>query len=195
TLYYPKWIPGEHAPTGPVTDVAGLTITAGGAPITWQRDPENMYAIRCEAPSGATALEISFDYLSPPGHEGFSSAASASSRLAILSWNQIVLYPMGSSLDEARYAATVRMPQGWSYATSLSKSADSGSTVMFDPVSLSTLLDSPILTAQNMRTERLSASGEVGVFLHIAADPPADLDVAPETVGHYRRLAAETLAL
>jgi hypothetical protein len=24
TLYYPKWIPGEHAPDGPVIDLAGL---------------------------------------------------------------------------------------------------------------------------------------------------------------------------
>ena len=24
TLYYPKWIPGEHGPTGPVQDLTGL---------------------------------------------------------------------------------------------------------------------------------------------------------------------------
>jgi hypothetical protein len=24
TLYYPKWIPGEHGPTGPITDLTGL---------------------------------------------------------------------------------------------------------------------------------------------------------------------------
>src|SRR5262249_34650536 len=37
TLYYPKWIPGEHGPTGPVTDVAGLRVSAAGKPITWDR--------------------------------------------------------------------------------------------------------------------------------------------------------------
>src|ERR1043166_5435669 len=26
TLLYPKWIPGEHAPTGPIVDVAGLKM-------------------------------------------------------------------------------------------------------------------------------------------------------------------------
>src|SRR5207249_255911 len=28
TLYYPKWIPGDHAPTGPINDLAGLRISA-----------------------------------------------------------------------------------------------------------------------------------------------------------------------
>src|SRR6266404_6287430 len=27
TLYYPKWIPGEHAPSGPVLNLAGLRFT------------------------------------------------------------------------------------------------------------------------------------------------------------------------
>ncbi len=30
TLYYPKWIPGEHGPTGPIQDLAGLKFTANG---------------------------------------------------------------------------------------------------------------------------------------------------------------------
>src|SRR5262245_4210932 len=39
TLFYPKWIPGEHGPTGPINGVAGLTITAGGKKVAWERDP------------------------------------------------------------------------------------------------------------------------------------------------------------
>ena len=30
TLSYPKWIPGEHGPTGPIDGVTGLKITANG---------------------------------------------------------------------------------------------------------------------------------------------------------------------
>src|SRR3984885_11880998 len=30
TLYYPKWIPGEHGPTGPIQNLTGLTFTANG---------------------------------------------------------------------------------------------------------------------------------------------------------------------
>ena len=31
TLVYPKWIPGEHGPTGPIDDMAGFIIAARGA--------------------------------------------------------------------------------------------------------------------------------------------------------------------
>src|SRR5579859_4152405 len=33
TLYYPKWIPGEHGPDGPIGNVTGLKFTANGATI------------------------------------------------------------------------------------------------------------------------------------------------------------------
>ena len=29
TLYYPKWIPGEHEPSGPISDLTGLKLEAG----------------------------------------------------------------------------------------------------------------------------------------------------------------------
>ena len=32
TLYYPKWIPGEHAPDGPVIDLAGLKLVPRARP-------------------------------------------------------------------------------------------------------------------------------------------------------------------
>ncbi|HTK26420.1 MAG TPA: hypothetical protein VL327_07670, partial [Pyrinomonadaceae bacterium] len=38
-LYYPKWIPGEHSPTGTINDMVNLYITADGKPLKWQRDP------------------------------------------------------------------------------------------------------------------------------------------------------------
>ena len=33
TLVYPKWIPGEHAPTGPIEGMAGLHLTTRGHEI------------------------------------------------------------------------------------------------------------------------------------------------------------------
>jgi len=37
TLVYPKWIPGEHGPTGPITDLVGLKVSSGGQAIEWRR--------------------------------------------------------------------------------------------------------------------------------------------------------------
>ena len=38
TLFYPKWIPGEHTPTGPINDLVGLRLTGNGKSIPWRRD-------------------------------------------------------------------------------------------------------------------------------------------------------------
>src|SRR5258705_4759719 len=38
TLYYPKWIPGEHGPTGPIQDLTGLKFAASGKALKWRRD-------------------------------------------------------------------------------------------------------------------------------------------------------------
>src|SRR5919201_2169472 len=77
TLVYPKWIPGEHGPTGPIADLAGLKFTAGGRAVPWRRDLVEMYAINLDVPPGATSLEATLDFLSPANAQGFSSAASA----------------------------------------------------------------------------------------------------------------------
>ena len=46
TLLYPKWIPGEHGPTGPVRDVVDLHMEAAGRELDWQRDPRDLYIFR-----------------------------------------------------------------------------------------------------------------------------------------------------
>src|SRR2546428_7882293 len=51
TLLYPKWIPGEHGPTGPITDLVGLQMSAAGKTIEWRRDAEDMYAFHLEVPA------------------------------------------------------------------------------------------------------------------------------------------------
>ena len=99
TLLYPKWLPGEHGPTGPIADLAGLTFTAGGRPLPWRRDPVEMYAFEIEVPPGADTVEAALDYLSPAETGGFSSGSSATANLTLLSWNQVLLYPKGSPND------------------------------------------------------------------------------------------------
>src|SRR5206468_1678666 len=107
TLYYPKWIPGEHAPTGPITDLAGLKLSAGGKSVAWKRDDADMYAFHCEVPAGALEVEASLDFLLPPSSVGgFSSAASSTTELATFSWNQVLLYPAETSARDIIYKAS-----------------------------------------------------------------------------------------
>jgi hypothetical protein len=52
TIVYPKWIPGNHRPTGPIQNFTGLHFKAGGRELKWQRDLEDMYAFHLQVPGG-----------------------------------------------------------------------------------------------------------------------------------------------
>ena len=62
-LLYPKWLPGTHAPEGPIDRIANLRISANGARVAWTRDPVDIYAFRVHAGAGIKSLDIDFDYL------------------------------------------------------------------------------------------------------------------------------------
>ena len=76
TLFYPKWIPGEHGPTGPINGLAGLRITANGQAVTWLRDPVEMFAFNVDVPAGATSLDVDLDFLAPAPGANFTAGAS-----------------------------------------------------------------------------------------------------------------------
>ncbi len=195
TLLYPEWIPGEHGPTGPIADLTGLKITAGGQAIPWTRDSVNMYAFHITVPAGATALDVVFDQISPPDASGFSSGASATSELAVLSWNQFVLYPEGTPADQLRLQANLRVPDSWRYGTALPIAHESGNDIEFQPSSLTTLIDSPVSTGKHYRTVELGRDGSIVHYLHLAGDSDRAVDITPEQIQHYKNLVNETGAL
>src|SRR5277367_5384965 len=73
TVVYPKWIPGEHGPTGPIENMAGFFITANGQPVKWERDNIDMFAYHLTVPQGVTQLEMKIDFLTPASLSGFSA--------------------------------------------------------------------------------------------------------------------------
>jgi predicted metalloprotease with PDZ domain len=144
SLLYPKWIPGEHAPTGPIEDLAGVRITANGKTIPWHRDNVDIYEFHIDVPPDVSTLDVALDFISPPETAGFTSGASATSHLAVLSWNQIVLYPKGVPAGRLQYKATLKVPAGWRYATALPIEQESGNEISFKASPLTTLIDSPL---------------------------------------------------
>ena len=195
TLLYPKWIPGEHGPTGPIRDFVNLRFTAGGRPVEWRRDDEEMFSFHLDVPGGTSELDCTYDLLPNTGEGQFSSGGSVSPNLAILSWNQLVLYPEGTASDEMQIQAGARIPEGWKWATSLPVSRSSGSTIEFERVSLTTLVDSPMLVGRYLRAFPLGTVDGVKHELDIATDDESMLDVPDSILVHYRRLVREANAL
>jgi predicted metalloprotease with PDZ domain len=195
TLVYPKWIPGEHGPTGPIDDVAGLKFTAGGQTLVWHRDPVDMYAIHIEVPPGATSLEALFDYLSPAEASGFSSGASASAKMTVVSWNQVLLYPANTASDDVTFQASLKLPAGWKFGAALPVASENGDTIAFQPVSLTTLVDSPVISGIYYRAVQLTPGETPSHEIDMAADSAAALEMNAETLSHFKQLIAETGAL
>ena len=195
TLLYPKWIPGEHGPTGPVIDVAGLRLSSGESSLPWRRDLEDMYAVHCTVPSGSSQIDVSFDFILPPPAERFSSGASSSSLLLVLSWNQVIMYPNDAKPDDILVAPSLTIPAGWTYATPLKTHEAAGKVIHFVPVSLTTLIDSPVQTGLHIRRIDLTPPSGVPHFLDIMSENEAAYQISEEQISQYRKLVLETNAL
>ncbi len=195
TLVYPKWIPGEHGPTGPIDDLAGLFITANGQQLAWRRDDVDQFAFHITVPPGVAELKIKLDFLATAAASGFSAGASTSANLALVSWNTVVLYPEGAKASEVMVEPSARIPESWKYGTALTKVGGGASDPSFQKVSLEQLVDSPLLTGRYFREWSLAAETSPKHYLDVAADGPEDLQIRPELLAGFNNLVRETGAL
>jgi len=183
TLLYPKWIPGNHSPTGPIDKLAGLVITAGGQPVAWKRDPVDVYAFHVDPPAGASALDLSFQFLSPVStREG---RVMMTPDMLSLQWNTVVLYPAGYFARQIAVEPSVTLPVGFTLAGALETAQVAGSVTTFKPTTLNTLVDSPLIAGRYFRRFDLDPGGPAPVHLDVIADRPAELAAtAPEIAAH-----------
>ncbi|HYU98894.1 MAG TPA: hypothetical protein VE977_08720, partial [Pyrinomonadaceae bacterium] len=187
TLFYPKWIPGEHSPTGPINDLVGLKLSANGKPIAWQRDEVEMFAFHCEVPQGVAELEVSFDDVSQP-------ETTASAKLARIKWNRLILYPREMNSDNIRVRGSLLLPAGWKFASALPVLNENKDGLQFKEVSLTELVDSPAIIGQNFRRFPLTSTG-IMHEVDAVADTPAALEMKPETLTGLKNLVQEAYAL
>nr|WP_047169799.1 M61 family metallopeptidase [Sphingomonas sp. Y57] len=189
-LLYPQWLPGNHAPRGPIDDIANLVITANGRPLAWKRDPVDVYAIQVDVPEGARSIALSFDYVSP--------TASSQGRVVMtgdmlsLQWNLTAFYPAGYYTRRIMVAPSAILPAGWGYGTALESAASRvAGTVAFQPVNFETLVDSPLLAGRHFRQIQLSPK----VRLNVAADHPDELQASAAQIDAHRRLVEQAVKL
>jgi predicted metalloprotease with PDZ domain len=186
TLYYPKWIPGEHGPNGPIAGLTGLKFEADGKTIPWQRDLLDVYTFHLEIPAGVSHLEAKYDYIEPDG-------VSATDKLLVLEWNEVVLYPAGVAAQQLTYETKLLMPDGWKFGSSLPVEQQSGNQVSFKPISLEMLVDSPVITGEYYRAIDITPPGEpIHHELDMVADSEAALNMSAENQKQMTNLVAES---
>src|SRR6185295_1763112 len=187
TLFFPKWIPGEHTPTGPINDVVGLKLSAGGKLIPWRRDDVEMFAFHCQIPEGVSELDVSFDDVSQP-------ESTMSAKLARIKWNRVLMYPEGVNSDSIQVRTSLTIPSGWKYATALPVLNERQGEIDFKEVSLTELVDSPAIMGANFRRFPLTSAG-ITHEIDAMADTLSALEIRPETSNGLNRLVAEASAL
>lgn len=192
-LLYPQWIPGNHSPTGPISRVAGLITKVDGRRVQWVRDQINVYAFHVPLAGGSTSMDVDFDYLSP--NRAPEGRIEMSDAIADLEWNELVLYPAGYFSRDIPVDATLKLPEGWKYATALETASQAGSTVKFERTPLNTLVDSPVYAGSHFKRVDLSTSAQNVVHLDVFADEEKDLNITPDELAKHKQLAVEAQKL
>ncbi len=189
TLMYPQWLPASHGAYGRVENLSGLKIHADGERLEWVRDPVNVFAFHVNVPDDATMLDLEFQFLSAV--DASHDRIVMTSEMLNLQWRSVVLYPAGHFDRQIMLQASVRVPDGWQLATALEVTTNKGGLTKFKPVSLETLVDSPIFAGRHFKRLDLNPGGDVPVHLNIVADSEDLLDVTPEQLDAHRALVQQ----
>lgn len=195
TLIYPQWIPGNHAPVGPISDLSALKFNAGGKTLAWRRDLTDMFALHLDVPQDVSSLDISLEYLGPVG--GGDSSPATSSQLAVLDWNFISLFPKGTDAAKFMVEPAIVLPPGWNFGCSMEQAtaAAGDGAIRFKPVSLEMLIDQPVIAAKHFKQLDLTPGATPRHVIDIGADSDAALAISAERLKAYRRIPDEYAAL
>jgi predicted metalloprotease with PDZ domain len=189
-LLYPKWIPGNHSPTGPIPTLGGLIIKSGTQRLAWTRDVVDDYAFHVNVPQGVASLSVDFDYLSPLDDEKEGRVVMTPNMLDV-QWNPEVLYPAGHFARQITLHPSLTLPGGWQYGTALETQNATGGHISFKPTTLNVLLDSPLYAGRYFSRIDLDPHGVAPVHLDLVADRPEDLVIKPEDLQAHRNLVQQ----
>jgi predicted metalloprotease with PDZ domain len=193
TFLYPQWLPANHGPSGPLTQLAGLKFTANGKPVEWTRDPVEVFAFHVTVPEGASTLDVEYQFLSPldPGQ----GRIVMTDDIIGLQWPSVTLYPAGYVARRITVQPSLTLPTGWQYGTALETAERSGDEIRFKPHDLETLIDSPLFAGRHFKQYDLDPGAKVRVSLNVVADNPESLEAKPEQIAAHRAMVQQSLKL
>jgi predicted metalloprotease with PDZ domain len=193
TLLYPQWLPGNHAPNGPMKNAAGFVFRAGGKVIPWMRDPVDVFAFHLDVPAGASSVDVEFEFLSAT--TGDQGRIVMTPEMLSLEWNALALYPAGYFARQIQVEPSVRFPDGWKFASALEPAGEAQGVTTFKPVDFDTLVDSPMIAGRYYKQVDLDPGGPARVNLDIIADRPELLDASPDQIERHKELVRQAYKL
>lgn len=186
TLLFPQWLPGNHAPRGPLAELVDVTFTSGGEVLRWKRDPVEVNAFHIELPAGTREVVAKFIHTSPlQSSEG---RITMTQEMLNLQWEKMSLYPAGHYVRQIKVRPSVTLPAGWTAAVALDGQKQDGNRWSWGEHSYEVLVDSPIFAGKHYRKWDLGQN----VTLHGFSDKPEQIAAArPEHIELHRNLVTE----
>jgi len=193
TLTTPKWIPGNHRPTGPVDDITGVRFTANGETLKWRRDDVDLYEFHVTIPKGVTTLHAHLDCI---------VTERLSQRMAVLEWEKLLLYPAGVPVKNIAIQPEVIVPAAWGIGTALTPLSGDTGTVQAQGVAgarhtyglttVEQLEDSPVIAGEYFHEFPLAPEVTPKHYIDVVADAPEDAQLRPALLTELSNLVRET---
>ena len=203
-VWYPKWIPGIHAPGGPVANLGGLRFeTVKGEAVGWRRDDDEPARFHLTVPAGTDRVVAKIDYIcNQPNANSSGIDSFGNSLLGVINWNTVLVYPESTLIDVTTATVRLTLPAGWRFGTALRPDGapavtpqDQPYTVAFQAESLRRVVDSPLITGANFRSIDVSSKGTPPAFLDLVSESASAIAIDDKLIANYRALVAEAVAL
>lgn len=189
TLLLPEWLPGNHAPRGPVAELVDLKFSSSGQSLGWRRDPLDVHAFHVDLPAGAREVVARFIHTSPLERD--EGRITMTPEMLNLQWEKMSLYPAGHYVSRVPVRPSVTLPSGWTAAAALDGQKASGNRVSWAATDYETLVDSPVFAGAHFRRWDLGR----GVGLNVVADAPELIDLKDRHLATLAALAPEAEAV
>jgi predicted metalloprotease with PDZ domain len=190
-LITPKWIPGHHAPGGPVADITGVVFTANGKTLAWRRDDIEIYEFHLTVPAGVTSIHAHLDCIT----------TNTTNNVAVLEWERLMMYPAGIPVRDIPIQASVNVPAGWGIGTSLTPISaydpqhPVGGMVHYAATTVEMLEDSPIMTGAYFHEYALAPELTPKHYIDVIGDSAEVAEIRPPVLEHWNRLIHEAWAM
>jgi len=165
-LSFVLWVPGNHAPSGPVQNIAEIKITdCDGNDVLWTRDIHHTERINLEMPDGCDTVRVEMLYIaSQPSVISGSSDSYGRPNFGAINWNTVLLYPIGPKGDEYTHQNTVVTP-------GILSDASWEQSTFHASLPLAQLVDSPLILGEHLTTTELNdVNGKPHSFHAVASE-------------------------
>lgn len=196
----PLWIPGTHAPGGPLADITGVVFTGNGETLKWRRDDVTLSNFNVTVPKGVTNVHVHLDAI---------IAGRVTTKMSVLEWEHVMLYPANIPIKEIAIQPSVTVPAGWGTGTALKPigvvptpattgvmetahmPAAGSVTTQYAVTNVEQLEDSPVITGLYFHEFPLAPEISPKHFLDVVADQPEDAQMRPEVLAEIANLVRE----